>query len=853
MIYSDHSLFLDMDEAGVKRTIEGCYPLHPVSTYILPRLSEKVAQNERTLFTFLSADVPCTLRAFLRAQKDDQFTLVTPDWIYDYFEPLLRKEIYAGSIHDTFVLASVILNQIGLETLQAKIIKTIALIYMLEQYERIKPTKDEIIKCFKSNYEIKDIDEAINDLIDNKYLIYLKRSNGYLQLKQSSGVDIWQMIHDAVETQASRIAIKDILNQINFDNYIYPSRYNDERQMTRYFTFLFIESSEATTNVDWSMKSEEIGGDGFIYAIVPENEDDLDLVRTSLLDSSRKDKRFIFVMPRDYVEITSIAREYYAVSKLKEDATADPVLFDEYEVIYEDLHDVVTEYIRMYTHPESAKAFYIHGGEIKPIYRKANLTGLASDICFEIFNRTPRINNEMINKDVITSTAQNSRSKIVAALLRNQLERNLGLIGTSQEVSIMRSTLTIPNVLVNCDTVPQIDLSPADTEISNMLSIIINFIENSKEGVSFSALYERLIKPESGIGLRKGIIPIYLAVVIHEYRQQIVIRDASGQLPISADLLLQINSDPGAFSLALVGWNEDKANYIAKLEELFKEYVVDAEKEVNVYDFVTYAMRRWYMSLPKYARECQTKPDNSPMNRRYLEWMRILRRNEVGYDLLFSKIPRAFNHIEDSLEGLEENISTAKNCYDTLLNMLDRTLVNSVKTTFAQSATAGAQTIPLRSVVEDWCSILDPIVFEQIFPDGTDKCLSLFKEITDDDMTFIRRLAKLCTGLRVEDWDDTTIMHFNTVLSQYKKTAENFHAKKETEKIESAQEAVSGYQLSYLTPEGEMVTKRFDRIDVTTRANLLRRRIVSVLGEMGQAISEQEKRQILVDVLKELC
>ena len=36
--------------------IDGCYPLHPVTTFLLPRLSERVAQNERTLFTFLSSN-----------------------------------------------------------------------------------------------------------------------------------------------------------------------------------------------------------------------------------------------------------------------------------------------------------------------------------------------------------------------------------------------------------------------------------------------------------------------------------------------------------------------------------------------------------------------------------------------------------------------------------------------------------------------------------------------------------------------------------------------------------------------------------------------------------------------------
>lgn len=55
-LYSGHPLFSDTYEEGIDRVIYDCYPLHPVSTFILPRLSERVAQNERTLFTFISAD-----------------------------------------------------------------------------------------------------------------------------------------------------------------------------------------------------------------------------------------------------------------------------------------------------------------------------------------------------------------------------------------------------------------------------------------------------------------------------------------------------------------------------------------------------------------------------------------------------------------------------------------------------------------------------------------------------------------------------------------------------------------------------------------------------------------------------
>ena len=64
-LYQTHKIFNDLQDESIERTIYGCYPLHPVSTFILPRLSERVAQNERTLFTFISAPGISTLPSFL--------------------------------------------------------------------------------------------------------------------------------------------------------------------------------------------------------------------------------------------------------------------------------------------------------------------------------------------------------------------------------------------------------------------------------------------------------------------------------------------------------------------------------------------------------------------------------------------------------------------------------------------------------------------------------------------------------------------------------------------------------------------------------------------------------------------
>ena len=98
------------------------------------------------------------------------------------------------------------------------------MIYILEQFERLNPTKEQLIGIYSGVYDVSEIEAAISDLIEKEYVIYIKRSNDYLRLKQTSGVDIQQKIHDQVEVQAGRAITKDILNASNFDNFMYPSR-----------------------------------------------------------------------------------------------------------------------------------------------------------------------------------------------------------------------------------------------------------------------------------------------------------------------------------------------------------------------------------------------------------------------------------------------------------------------------------------------------------------------------------------------------------------------------------------------------------------------------------------------------
>lgn len=848
--YITHPIFSDVEDP--RKNIRDCYPLHPISTFILPRLSERVAQNERTLFTFLSADGENSLKTFLKEHNEDEFKLVTPDKIFDYFESLIKQEIYSGSLHEYYVLTRHILNKLGISSLEEKVIKSLSLIYILEQFEKLRPTKDEIIGILSIDYKIEEIDTAINNLIEKEYVIYLKRSNDCLRLKESCGVNIKAEIENVVEKKAQKTLIRNILNRSNFDKYIYPTRYNDDKEMTRYFAFEFLNEEEISDDVDWKIKSESIKADGIIYGIIPKNNSDFSSLKNRITNMSVGAEKIIFVLPKNLSNIDTIVREYDAVLHLKEEAQNDPVLFEEYEVVYEDLKEVVSDYIDSFTHPERFMSVYIHQGKEKEILRKTDLTSLISDVCDKVFSNAPIIVNEIINKEHLTAAARKSRSKIIAGLLRSELEPNLGLSGTGQEVSIMRSSLILTGVLINDDNTTQICLEPKDMLLRNILSTICSRIMMAKGGnpVNLQEIYDLLELSEHRIGMRKGLILIYLAAVFHEYKNKVVIEDCAGQLPMTADTMLQIEAQPSNFTITYLDWNESKEKFIQSLEEIFDGFIIASEKNTNPYESIANAMYRWYRSLPKYSRELLISANGEELRKNDKNFIRLFKQNLSPHELVFEKIPQIFDHktVEDAelIVSIHNSVNIFNNALKSEIVFINSLLKNIFSETNAKTPDLN---VSLTSIIRDWCSKLDQEAFNQLFVDGTDEFLIQCRNITNDEDYFIEQIAIISTGLRIEDWNEKTRLLLLDNVKAFKCSAENFVLEERDENSELSTE----YQITYLNNDGNKVIKRFSSVNESKSGKLLKNALKTDINEMGRSITEHETRQILAEILRELC
>ncbi len=841
------------NDAEITAAVEKCYPLHPISTFILPRLSEKVAQNERTLFTFLSSDEKFALPSFIKSM-DNRFSLLTPDFLYDYFEPLFRKEHYTTEIHKIYKLTTSVLRRVEGKPLHEKILKTIALIYIVEQFEKLAPVVDVIVDSFRDSVKsTKEIDLALKELIDSDCVIYLKRSNNYLKIKETSGVDIQQEIAKTRETILLNKNVSQILNHSVFDSFMYPTAYNDQHDIIRYFDFRFIESEEFWEVKNWDSKISNSKADGTIFAVIPKDQNEIKDIKNAIIKDKNPNSRIVFVLPKKYVDITNNAIDYAAVNLLKDEAASqnDEILNDEYAIYFEDLSEVISEFVNSYARPETGSALYYYKGKENIFRRKAQLSGLLSEICSELFYRTPRINNESINKNDLTSIAINSRTKILSGLLANELSPNLGLTGTGQDVSIMRSTLIQTGILQTAEENPKITLQPDDNQhITSVLKEICNFFTNiaSHGMTSFDTLYKILTGYEYGYGLKRGVIPIYIAVVLHSIKSNLVVLYNNKEVKITPELLNDINDSPEQYSVMLEDWNDEKSQYMERLENLFADFVTEREKAYNGFTYIVLAMNRWYLSLPKYAKEATRKYtisgklENIDSDKR--KFINSFKQFDINpREFLFEKVLDIFGYQEFKI-GVYENIKATKNEYDMLVNNLIKHLSFEVAKIFSNGKTKG--TLP--SIIKDWYEELSENTRQYLFKGNENKILDLMSTITNDEVLFIQRLAKTVTYLRIEDWNNDTLDAFLKELVTFKNTIESFN-KKSGEKTDN----LSSYEIIFTTANGEKIPKRFEKTEYSSRAKLLMNEMTSKINEYGQAISEQEKRQILLELLEKLC
>ncbi len=197
-----------MPPTEMRDCLIACYPLHPLTTFILGPLFRQFAQNERSLFAFLVSSEPFGFQEFLRGQtlKDGTYRL---DHLYDYVMASLGPTLFAQTRGKLWAEVQSALDRLhDASELQIRIAKIIGLLQALGPASALPASALTVQTAMQGLASEAEIAEAI-DALKKRSVVVFRRHTGSFALWEGSDVDIddrLQAARQSVEREQSLAA-----------------------------------------------------------------------------------------------------------------------------------------------------------------------------------------------------------------------------------------------------------------------------------------------------------------------------------------------------------------------------------------------------------------------------------------------------------------------------------------------------------------------------------------------------------------------------------------------------------------------------------------------------------------------
>lgn len=827
-IWSAQGIFNYNDKEYMEQIIEGCFPLNPYSTYTLPIISEKVAQNERTLFTYLSKDEPNSLIDLVNNDGND-FNLVTIDKIYDYFEPLFRKETFNEAIHDIWIKTDTALK-IVFSKEEKKIIKVLGILYIVNDFNLLPPTEQVIYSILDIDKEI--LDETIKNLRSLNILV-LRKSNETLDFIPLSSVDIHGKINSLKETKFKSNDIAVTYNNLVNLKYILPKKYNDEYKMTRFFKRTFMTIDHINAYLDAERLLKDYSCDGLIIDLIPQEEIDKEVALTWI--EKINDNRIILVIPKEIIKIKEDIAEYKAIEFLKLDEEflkEDAAIESQLDILFDDIIQKITKYIDITYDLSSNKNIVYINFQKYEMLKALKLSSMLSEICKEHFSNSPIINNELINKQDISPQIKKARNMIIEMILNNSYD-NFDWSKNAPECSLFRSTILNKGLLNS-------EKGYAD-DIKKLLGVIKEFvISSSKKDISFEILYKSLTSNQNKLGVRMGVLPIYLSFVLKDYKDEAIIFLKSGrskkELILDSTVIENINLNPSNYLIKVDKGTKEKDEYIEILFGMFNEYLNKTSN--NKYVDIINGMKSWIQSLSLFTQNHKINVENTEEISKEINKLRSeLVKYEINYrsfifnDLLKYLYVKNYNNCIDKLKKIKRYLDSHD---DKVREFLIKESNSIIDVNYTGS---------LKGNLNKWYIGLTDNQKSHLFNKETNEFLRLIQSSGNDDAELINRLAYNFSNLAIEDWNDNTI---NVYLDGIKNSIK---AVEEYEVACTKDESKWLIKIVFENSDSTNVEKTFNKTEITPLGSTLFNSIEELVDDYGDSVSDNEKRNILMNIL----
>lgn len=798
----------DFEEIAVK----GVFPLTPLTSLLLLVLSEMIAQNERTIFTFLTGRDVYSLATYVEKRRDSEF--VGADLIYDYFSQLLEEEKDL-SVHNEWLKAEYALEKTENEN-ERKVLKAIAVIRMVNRTDSISVNDDFLRLATGLGRE--KCGKAIETLKSTK-LIEFKPGQKAYDFKNSIGIDIEEAVSNCAMKNFSKISVPDVLNSINAQKYILPKKYNQDHFMTRYVKVHTLDADSFLALSSVSYLPKENDPDGFLFIITDgRNEKKADIKQHV------RDLRDITVA----VAIVDLNKECDYKAKML--LAANKLLLDKNFINENSALTTELQNWKILLTAELNEAFEIALNGISKIYtltgsyqvREKGLNRTVSEFMDQLYTMTPIINHELINRHNVTAQTSKARNTIVDDIFHSRLFDKYAS-GTSAESTIYRACMTH---------------TKDDKNLQNVRQIITGFIQDCKGRKGcFASLVDTLTKPP--IGMRKGAMPIYIAEQIMQLEDMPVIYHDKTEIALNTKLMSDVIAMPEKHFLFVEEETAIKLEYIQGLEELFAEYGEYCREIENMNRLAKLKcyIQAWYRSLPQTSTTFREEDFEGQEMKELVSFRKLLTGEPNPRELIFEQIPKTVK--EETLTKALEKVKKVKQEIDSHIGLLKKKAENVVRRIIGLP-----EGDDFRLSLQHWYDVLPTQAKNSVLPTDLQNVFSSIRDIAyGSGNEIIEKLSKAATNFFIEDWTDKTILEFEVTIQRLVN---------ELDKKKNTLETASS-KITIATDDGiKECFYDFDPKSLSSFGFFFKGALDEMMEEYGSVVDNNEKIGILMSMVKKL-
>jgi len=401
----------NLENSFSEEIVEKLWPLDAISAYLLCIALQRYGQNERSLFTFLQAEL-----GTLSKHQNESSQLGIPE-IYDY----LYHEFYSylnSKYNSDYTIWSMIymaLDRIdsdfdGQVTVAEDIIKVIGFVSLFG-HKGAHVENNFIIEYLSYLHEKKELRNAIEQLVNLKILRFNRFSKSY---KITEGTDL--NIESELLQVSNEVESKlDIVNKLKeyFDFPVINAKSITYKTGTpRFFQYCI---SENPLN---ELPKNQYQIDGIINLVF-----DLNLDNELLKSISSETEDFIYASFQNIGDIKETIYEIEKTGQVLKKHGDDKIAVIELQSIQESLKSLLNHQVIDALFTKDVEWYY-NGRKIKIPSKKA-LYKKISEICEKVYNKVPTFRNELINRHFISGNIANSKKILFEHLVNSHHKEDL--------------------------------------------------------------------------------------------------------------------------------------------------------------------------------------------------------------------------------------------------------------------------------------------------------------------------------------------------------------------------------------------------------------------------------------------